>query len=168
MSYIRASTKVPGQKNLSRTYAYWDVSGGIVIHSREGTVRISIPEFHYMTKNFLDQFNKYDRRLDGKNGKTELVSVEQALRRAHRGFFKAFDEQAEKGHRADMKLWNARIARSQKRQKRQIAKTLAKWKREMKSPRFKAEARKSRESMVEAEVVRILAREKIDAQRGKK
>ena len=59
MSHIRLSTKVPGQKNVSRTYSWWDVSGGGIITGRgafndtDGAIRMSLPEALFWAQNVL-------------------------------------------------------------------------------------------------------------------
>ena len=89
MSYIRWSTKVPGQKNTSRTYAWSDIAGGIRIAGRNvngeagGEVLISYPEMYYMCTNFLNQLR------DDTKGR---VSDFKQVKRNHRGFWKRWDK----------------------------------------------------------------------------
>lgn len=158
MSYIRASTKVPGQKNTSRTYAWWDSSGGIVIVSRgsettNSEVRLSIPEFHYMASNFLWSFNKWYRRKG--------ESVVNALKRFHRGFYKQFDEKWEIKFKKDLKRDWARLMRGQKRRNKSIQQML-------KSLKNKKKSDENFRKMIEEEATKLLIREEADKKRMKK
>ena len=100
MSYIRWSSKIPGQKNTSRIYAWADIEGGIRIcgrdinNTQEGEVVVSYPEMYYMCINFLNDF-----RYETKKGKVPKLKV---IKRNHRGFWKKWDREYEKKRKATL------------------------------------------------------------------
>lgn len=158
MSYIRASTRVPGQRNASRTYAWHDVRGGVVIWSRPdsagrgglmidsgqhavevvGAVRISIPEMHYLCTNFLARY----RHLKGKKLLRELLAE-------HRGFYPKFDAKWEAEFKRDGKKWHVRIRRAQKKHKARLKRDMA---------RIRKKPTPAQKKMFEAQAIEELAK----------
>lgn len=105
MSYIRWSTKVRGQKNASRTYAWWDCGGGVVIAGRSpdgksnnNQVLVSVPEMLYMSRAFLEGWKRYNL----------------TLKQAHKGFYKKYDETYEKDAAKRLKAFQKKLAAAQK------------------------------------------------------
>ena len=93
MSFIRYSTKIPGQKTTSRIYAWADIDGGIKICGRDangeqkGEILVSYPEMYYMCVNFLSRIKRA-----AKNKKTTQLNI---VKNNHRGFWKIWDKEWE-------------------------------------------------------------------------
>jgi hypothetical protein len=94
MAYIRYSTKIKGQKNHSRVYAWHDVDGGVVINcsrvDSSGQIRLSLLEMHHLCTNFMQRkyvkknepgfYTKHDKEFEQKS-KIELEKFKKSLRK---------------------------------------------------------------------------------------
>jgi hypothetical protein len=167
MSYIRTSTKVPGQKNTSRAYAWHDAEGGIFITTQRvpvagrsaGEVLLSFPEFYFMATRFLTSFEQYYKRKG--------ESVTAALSRFHRGFYEKFDKKADKAHRALMKKLQARNKQASDQQKRYVKQFLNRLRRRKSRDKiFKERAEREAMALFLKEEARILQRKVSSGRRG--
>lgn len=159
MSHTRLSTKVPGQKNVSRTYSWWDVSGGVIITGRgafndlDGAIRMSLPEALFWARNVLG---------DAKWMRKGKETPEQAVAREHRKsrFYRIHDAKYEKEFQQRMKKLAEDWRIDSRKQKRRFDKGLKRMKKRPSQEVYPASLNQAKRMVLAAgfEIVRKKAR----------